>query len=79
MFDERLRLKVKATVETVSEIFGNIIVQLCPDLEASEARALGDLIFVTADGMAIHLQAFPERHLEISTAWQLFVDRIAVQ
>lgn len=78
LFDERLRKRVLGTVNAAGEAFCSIVAKLHPGtLPPEEARALGTLIFVTADGMAIHLQAFPERRPEIQSAWALFVDRIA--
>ncbi len=78
LFDERLRTRVLGTVNAAADAFCGIVAQLCPGpLAPDEARALGTLIFVTADGMAIHLQAFPERRTEIQRAWKLFVNQVA--
>ncbi len=78
LFDERLRQRVLGTVNAASDAFSATVAKLYPGpLAPDEARALGTLIFVTADGMAIHLQAFPERRAGILRAWELFVARVA--
>lgn len=78
LFDERLRRRVLGTVNAAGDAFCGIVAKLHPgSLTPDEARALGTLIFVTADGMAIHLQAFPERRADIQRAWELFVARVA--
>ena len=78
LFDERLRQRVLGTVNAAGDAFCATVAKLYPGpLAPDEAQALGTLIFVTADGMAIHLQAFPERRAEIQRAWELFVARIA--
>lgn len=78
LFDERLRRKVLGTTQAASSAFCELAARLAPEeLDAAEARALGDLIFMTADGFAIHLLAFPERRREIQAAWRAFIDRVA--
>lgn len=77
LFDERLRKRVLGTVTAANDAFCRIVDKLHPGpLAPDEARALGTLVFVTADGMAMHLQAFPERKADIRRAWDLFVSRI---
>ena len=77
LFDEKLRERVLGTVEAANDAFCRIVADLYPGpIDQDRARALGSLIFVTADGMAMHLQAFPERRADIQRAWDLFVSRI---
>ena len=76
LFDEKLRKKVLGTVTAANDAFCGIVEKLHPGrLAPEDVRALGTLIFVTADGMAIHLQVFPERKADIRQAWNLFVSR----
>lgn len=78
LFDERLRQRVRLTVERACESFAEVVADRYPGtLERDEARALASLIFMTGDGLALHLQAFPERRAVILASWALFVDRIA--
>lgn len=77
LFDERLRRRVLGTVEAANEAFCDAVSALYPgELSHAQVRALGALIFTTADGMAIHLHAFPERRGDILAAWEMFVSRI---
>ena len=76
-FDEALRARMGLTVTKASDGFCKIVMQLTKeDLPPDEARALGDLIFMTADGMGIHNLVFPDRREAIGAAWGVFVDRI---
>lgn len=73
LFDEALRMKVLGTVAEAAAAIRKITRRL--DGKASDH--LGDLIFMTADAMTIHLISFPERREEVLGAWGLFVDFIA--
>ena len=78
LFDERLRTRVLATVNRACEAFADIVSDsYAGEMSRDEALAMASLIFMTGDGAAIHLQAFPERRNVILAAWRAFVDRVA--
>ena len=78
LFDERLRQRVLRTVELACDAFADVVAETYPgELERDEIRAMASLIFMAGDGLAIHLNAFPERRSEILASWALFVDRMA--
>ncbi|MCB9994678.1 MAG: TetR/AcrR family transcriptional regulator [Hyphomicrobiaceae bacterium] len=78
LFDEQLRKVVLGTVERGSAMMADIVRKLAPaGTSDRQAEAIGNLIFITGDGMALHLFAFPERRHLIAAAWGALVNSIA--
>ena len=80
LFDEKLRQRVLSVVQSATKASTNTVMALYPGkLTHGEVRALGALILTAADGMAIHLHAFPERREELQAAWRMFVSWVATK
>lgn len=78
LFDEKLRKTVLGTVEQASAMMIEIVRRLAPStMNDAEIEALGNLIFTTADGMTLHLLAFPERQHLIAAGWGALVNAVA--
>jgi AcrR family transcriptional regulator len=80
LFDEKLQQRVLSAVQSANKASTDTVMALYPGkLSHKEVKALGALIFTTADGMAIHLHAFPERREDLQAAWRMFVSWVATK
>lgn len=78
LFNETLRAQLLGTVNIAVAAIADILSDLCRDeMSRAEVESLANLIFVTVDGMILHLLAFPERRPFVAAAWAEFVDRVA--
>ncbi|MCB1516934.1 MAG: TetR/AcrR family transcriptional regulator [Hyphomicrobiaceae bacterium] len=78
LFDEKLRKTVLGTVEQASAMMIDIVRQFSrAGTSDTEVEALGNLIFTTADGMALHFFAFPERRHLVAAGWGALVNAVA--